>query len=237
MKWFVRGAALVTAGCISGFIAPGYLSLGVAVAGGGLMAVALADRVPFKRGGLLTSACFLSLVLAGALVTLPPHSWLLGTLFVLVGIAGFAIGVTTTAGRRWGVAAALTGGLAAAGLLLAPTPIGQGALGTFQLCQQRNFTYPIVTGKFTVDCQDGSVYTFRPHGEVSAPGGRILLTAEPGDRFRPILVEDWDTTPLTLIKAGPPLLAAILVAAVSGGLTRRRRRQAAAYARITAPRR
>jgi hypothetical protein len=232
MTWLVRGLALVVAGCISTYIAPGYLSLGLAIAGGGLLAVALSDRVPFKRGGVLTGTGALSLVVAGAVVTLPPHSWLLGTLFVLIGIACFALGVTTTAGRRWGAAAAVTGGLAAAGLLLAPTPIGQDAVGTFQMCQQRNFTYPIVTGKFTVDCQDGSVYTFRPHGQVSAPGGQILLTADPRNRFCPVLVEDWDTTPLAAIKAGTPLVAALVVVAVSGGLARRRRRQAAAYARV-----
>jgi hypothetical protein len=230
MRWFVRAAAVLTAGCISAYLTPGYLSLGLVIAAGGLFAVGLADRLPFRRGGLLTGAGGLSLVLASAVVTLPPHSWLLGALFVVLGIGCFALGVTTTAGRNWGVAAALTGGLAAAGLLLAPTAIGQQLLGTFELCQQRNFSSPIVTGTFTVDCKDGSVYTFRPRGEVTARGGQILLTAEPRNRFRPVLVEDSETTALAALKAGTPLLAALVVVAVSGGLARRR------AAPVTAPR-
>jgi hypothetical protein len=82
----------------------------------------------------------------------------------------------------------------------------------------------------TVDCKNGSVYTFRPRGGVSARGGEILLTAEPRNRFRPILGEDSETTALAALKAGTPLLAALVIVAVSGGLTRRRARS------VTAPR-
>lgn len=223
----ISGTVLLAGAVAACALAPRHTAVAFLIGVLGVLCIAIAVGAPLRRPGpprgphwLLIGSGTAAMVVAGLVTTLPPHSYGIGTLFLVLGAGLFCIGVGFLGGGWFGIIGAVAAGLLGAALVIAPTPLALARVGVPEHCSiPAADGYELPDGftvyDFTAVCPDGHRYPFPNTHERVFPGRRVTVLVDPHGVLAPEFAGEHDPGEDLPAAIASVLLPAAVVAAAA----------------------
>jgi hypothetical protein len=222
----VAGAVMLAAAIVIGVVAPRDVALSLVLGVFGIIGISVVVGSPLRRAGSphgphwrLITYGVIAMAAASLIVTFPPHSYVAGSLFLVLGAGLFCIGTAILGGGWFGIIGACAGGLLASALVMAPTPLALARIGVPVQC--------VIPGSdgidvydFTAVCPGGHRYPFLSKYAHDFPGDRVTILVDPNGVLEAEYAGEHDPAEDLPVAIGSILVAAGVVAA--GAINRRR---------------
>lgn len=235
VRWVlpIGGAVLLAAAVVIGVVAPRLVALSLVAGVFGIIGITVAIGAPLRRPGSpqgpywrLIAYGVAGMVVGSLAVTLPPHSYLVGVLVMVLGVGCWCVGVGILGGGWFGIIGAGAAGLLVMGLAMAPTPVALSYVGVPVQCHVQGSDGRDVYD-FTAVCPGGRTYAFNSEQSRDFPGGRVTVLVDPHGIISAEFVGEQSPDEDLPVAVGAVLVAAGVV--VAAAYNRRRLRGRVAH--------
>lgn len=228
----VGGTILLVAGVVVGLRAPQAVLASTLLGVFGIIGIMVGIGAPLRRPGSpsghhwrLIGFGVAAMVAAGVIVTLPPHSYVVGVLLLICGVGAWCVGVGMLGGGWFGIIGACASGLLASSLLMAPTPLALAKVGVPVQCHVAG-SDGLDVRDFTAVCPGGHRYAFNSESLHDFPGGRVTVLVDPNGVFEAEYAGEHDPPEDVAVAVLSILVAAGVVVAAAMNRSRRKGRVA-----------